>query len=622
MPHSHRSEMLRRLALCVALLALLLAALAPGRAAAVEPITVRVHFHLNKNDYGGWGLYVWGPGLVLPHSVTWDRSLQPSGVDAYGVYFDVGVEPTVQTFHMIVHRGETKGAQRDMAVDIARQGREVWIREGDDTVYNTPPEIATPYAMGQEVENRERQKWYGVAGGAAAALALLVLGWRIASRRLNNTREQLAATVQMLVQTQGEMRAQGERLQGVVSDELTGLPTRGALQQALEQALARATRQHHHPVAVMFVDLDGFKLVNDTGGHDAGDEVLRTVARRLRASVRESDFIARVGGDEFVVVIEGLTSPMQAFLVGRKLVRAAAEDVPFAGQAYRVGASVGIAMSPDDGCDVAALLKSADTAMYDIKRAGKGACRFAKPQRQAELEHQLGLETALRSALDQEALTLAQEPVVDFASGRVVARKATLRWAHDGQDVPVQPVVEGSDDLDLMQQADRWLLTLACRAAAQEAATEQPPPRVSITLAAAAADMAELPALVRDVLAEAGLPPQRLLLLFPARRLAEPQRSLDVLSRLRGQGVRIGFWGVNQTDIGLQRLVLAPVDHLELDVRADSASQSGTPYVRALAALGAQLGYTVCAIGLDTPPQRRWAEAAGCTVGAGAACAP
>ncbi|MFN3304828.1 MAG: EAL domain-containing protein, partial [Roseateles sp.] len=125
---------------------------------------------------------------------------------------------------------------------------------------------------------------------------------------------------------------------------------------------------------------------------------------------------------------------------------------------------------------------------------------------------------------------------------------------------------------------------------------------------------------VRDVLAEAGLPPQRLLLLFPAARLAEPQRGLDTLSRLRGQGVRIGFSGINHAELGLQRLVMAPVDLLEVDLHGEAGTPPGTPYVRALAALGAQLGYAMSATGLDTPAQRRWAEAAGCTLGTGQAC--
>ena len=609
----------RLVALALSWLLLAAACLAAGAAHAVEPVNVRVHFHRDKADYAGWGLHVWGAGLVLPHSVSWDRPLEAAGVDKYGVYFDVGVEPTVQTFNLIVHHGETKSTPRDLAVDIASQGREVWVREGSDAVFTSPPPVDAPYGPGVEAERQRRETMQWIAGGVVGAVVLLALGWRWVSRRMSSTREQLAANVQLLLQARNDLRAQGERLQGLVTDELTGLPTRGGLQQALEQALARASRGDQ-AVAVMFIDLDGFKQVNDSGGHDAGDEVLRGVARRLRASVRECDFVARVGGDEFVVLLEAVASPMRAFLVGRKLVRAISQDIPFAGQSWRVGASVGIALSPGDGADAAALLKSADTAMYETKRAGKGACRFVQPARQAEIERQLALEQALRRSLAGDELRLALEPVVELATGRVAGHQAAIGWQVGAHAVDVQAVVDGADDAALAQQVDHWLLTRACRAAVLERAADGAPGFVSVSLGAAAAELQDLPALVRDVLAEEGLPPQRLLLKFPGHRLADPQRSLDVLLRLRGQGVRIGFSGITELDIGLQRLVLAPVDQLELDVRSGSASQRGTPYVRALAAVGAQCGYSMAATGIATAAQRRWVEAAGCTFGVGPAC--
>ena len=609
----------RALALAFVWLLLAAACLHVAPAQAVEPVNVRIHFHRDKGDYAGWGLHVWGAGLVLPHSVSWDRPLEATGVDTYGVYFDVGVEPTVQTFNLIVHHGETKSTPRDLAVDIASQGREVWVREGSDAVYASPPPVDAAYGPGLDAERRQRETLQWIAAGVFGGGVLVVLGWRAVGRRLSSTREELAANVQLLLQAQTDLRAQGERMQGLVTDELTGLPTRGGLLQALEQALARAHRGDQ-AVGVMFIDLDGFKQVNDGGGHDAGDEVLRAVARRLRAAVRECDFVARVGGDEFVVVVEAVASPMQAFVIGRKLVRGVCEDVAFAGQTWRVGASVGIALSPGDGADAAALLKSADTAMYETKRSGKGACRFVQPARQAELERQLVLEQALRQSLAADELGLALEPVVELATGRVAGHQATIAWQVGGQAQAVQPVLDGADDGALTQQVDHWLLARACRAAVREAAGPGAPRFVSLTLGGAAADLEDLPALVRDVLAQEGLPPQRLLLKFPGRRLAEPQRSLDVLLRLRGQGVRIGFTGITDMDIGLQRLVLAPVDQLELDVRSSTAGQRGTPYVRALAALGGQCGYTLAATGIATPAQRQWAEAAGCTLGVGAAC--
>ena len=598
---------------------LVLAAWLPMVAAAAQPTVVRLHFHRPNHDYVGWGLYVWGSGLVLPHHVTWDRPLQPSGVDAYGVYFDVEVEPHVNTFNFIVHRGETKAAPVDMAVEITRHGREVWLLENSSTVFTAPPPTGEAFKLGLEAEARRREtlQW----GAAAGLLGLVTLAavWRVASRRVASSREQLAAQMQLLVQARNELRLQGERLSGQGADELTGLPTRGALHQALEQALGRAQRSGR-PLAVMFVDLDGFKQVNDSAGHDAGDEVLRTVARRLRVCVREGDMVSRVGGDEFVVVVEQLASPLQALKVGRKLVRAAAEPVPVGLQSHQVGASVGIALYPGDGDDAAALLKAADTAMYDTKRGGKNACRFVQPGRQAELTRQLALEQGLREACDQNTLQLQLQPMVALATGAVLGHRAALGWPDGARCQPVQPVLEGADDPALVARLDRLLLQRACEHGARHPASASAGPWVAADIACTSADADRLPDMVRDVLAEQGLPPQRLLLLFPARWLADPHRPLDALMRLRAQGVRIGFTEADQVELGVQRLVTAPVDWLALDAGAASAAQRGTAHARALAALGAQCGFGLLATGVDNPVARQWGQAAGCSLGCGAAC--
>lgn len=602
------------------LIALGLGLAGPAPSAAAELPTVRIHFHRDSNDYVGWGMYIWGTGLALPHAVSWDRPLQPTGVDAFGIYFDVPVEPHVATFSFIVHKGENKSVAQDLAVDIPRHGREIWLFENSDRIHTSAPAVTQPFQLGLEAEQRRRATLQWTAAGVAGGLLLVALAWRVVRRRLASTREQLNAQVKMLVQAQNELRAQGERLQGNVVDELTGLPTRGGLHQALEQALGRCAR-HGQCLAVMFVDLDGFKQVNDSAGHDAGDAVLRAVSRRLRGVLRDGDVVARIGGDEFVAVVEALHSPLHAFKVGRKLVRAAAEPVEVEGRRHQVGASVGIALYPGDGSDAATLLKAADAAMYDTKRSGKGACRFVDAQRQAELEHRLALEQELSAALERQALQLHQEPVIELATGRITGRIATLGWQVDGVLQPVQGVLESADDPAFIAALDRWLLTHACRAAAAPtSATLDRPPFVAVALGCALSDSEPLPALVRDVLAEEGLPPQRLMLLFPSRWLADPKRPLDVLMRLRAQGVKIGFTRASEVEIGLQRLITAPIDLLQLDVGARANAPGGTAHIRALAAVGAQCGFSVAAAGITHGAHLQWAQAAGCTLGSGPAC--
>jgi diguanylate cyclase (GGDEF)-like protein len=608
----------RWLALALALFALLFAA-APARAVGTD--TVRIHFHRESNDYAGWGLHVWGVGVEIPRGLSWDHPMDPSGVDSFGIYFDVQVQAQVPGFNFIVHHGETKSFSHDLDVDIAHDGREVWLVDGQDTVSGRRPEVDHPFAIGVEAEQRQRRTLEGIGAAALAGALLLAAAWRVARRRLARSQAQLDAHAQLLLQAQEQLRAQGERMQhGAAADELTGLPTRTGLHQALEQALARASRSHGS-LAVLFVDLDGFKQVNDSAGHDAGDDVLRTVASRLKGALRDGDLVARVGGDEFVVLVEPAATPMQAWKVGAKLVRAAALPIERAGATHQVGASVGIALYPSDGTDAASLLKAADAAMYDTKRAGRNACRFARPERQAELERQLAAQARVEAALVDGALTLVSTPIVEMATGRVVGVQASAHGSDEGRLVDVAPILDGADDPRLAARLDRWLLTAACRAAAREH-VESPdrPPFVAVAIAAAFADAETLPALVRDLLAEEGLPPQRLLLLFPASVLSDPGRPLDVMVRLRGQGVRIGFSGASEVELGLQRLTAAPIDLLQVDAASESHARLGTAYMRALAALGTQCGFTTAAVHVRTPAQRRWAVAAGCSYGSGDAC--
>lgn len=597
--------------------------LAPGAVRAEDGVeTIRIHFHRESNDYLGWGLYVWGPGLELPRSVTWDRSLEPSGVDAFGVYFDVGVAPTATGFSFILHNGEAKSWPRDLMLDRLRDGREVWLVENTEMVHTSPPAIGVPFALGVEADDRRRETRQWIALGITAGVLLLALAAWAVQRRLQGARDELASHVELLVKAQGELREQGERLRSGVADELTGLPTRGGLQQALDQALARAQRQGS-TLALMFVDLDGFKHVNDSGGHDAGDEVLRSLARRLKGVMRESDVLARVGGDEFVALVESPGSAMQAFRIGRKLVRTAAEPVPFQGRSFQVGASIGLALYPDDGRDAASLTKAADSAMYEAKRQGKGACRFQQPERQAEAEQQLAREAGLREAEAEGALQLRFEPVAELNGLVPRGQQVQLHWLQGGQAHPVQALAEQSDDPALIARLDRWTLVQACRAAATwRAQGTQAAPWVGVALSACATGAEHLPGLVRDVLAEEGLPPQRLTLKFPARLLADGTRQehlLGVLVRLRAQGVRIALGRVGEQPIVLQRLMDAPVDQLVVDAPVAGQPGLGSALVRALAALGAQCGFGVVAEGLATPAQLQWARAAGCTLGQGAA---
>jgi diguanylate cyclase (GGDEF)-like protein len=455
---------------------------------------------------------------------------------------------------------------------------------------------------------------------AAAVVGLTLIALLLLARwmraRHQRTRSDLAEHVKLLLQAQTELREQSVRWQGTSSDELTGLPIRAGLNQALEQALGRAEREQL-AVAVFFIDLDGFKAVNDSAGHDVGDAVLREVAKRLCKGLRHSDVVARLGGDEFVAVVEGPKSVIQAYRLGRKLIQRVSEPVAVNGKGHQVGASIGLALFPDDAADAAGLLKAADQAMYSAKRAGKGQCQLSSAAHQATVSAHLAMEASLRDAIGCGTVSLRRSLWQTLAEEQAVGQEVAPHWQHEGRWQPVIPSLTLTDDAELMTQFDRWQLRQAVRAALESPGVPGADGAwMMVPLASAAAAGVALddwPDRVRDLLAEEGLPPQRLVLQLPARWLCDEHRSLDALTRLRARGVRIAFLGVGEREVPLRRLIEAPVDWLIVDAAA--AAQVSSALVRALAAVGAQCGFQLAAQGLDSPERRRWAGAAGCVIG-------
>lgn len=583
-----------------------------AQAAPVDAGVVRVHFHRPSHDYTGWGLHVWGPHLRLTRDVTWDRPLKPSGVDAYGPYFDVPVDPTGRGFDFIVHRGDVKSFPADQSVVLATHGREVWVLENTGTVFTAPPAVEADFTVGLETEQRRQRGLLLMWGSAAAALTALGLAGWFMLRRVSGARGELARQLAQLVAAQQEISQRGDRPVPGVDDELTGLPTRNGLQQALDQALGRVRRGGGH-VAVLFIDLDGFKGVNDTGGHDAGDLVLRTLAGRFKACLRESDMVARVGGDEFVAVVEGLQSPLHAFSIGRKLTAAARLPIDDAGRRHQVGASVGVAVYPADGDDGAALVKAADTAMYEAKKGGKDACRFSRPEMQAQIDRELARLNGLHEALACGELGLDYLPDVDLASGRVVAAEAVLRWPGDGgTPQPLRALFDVAQDPVLAERVNRWLIAEAGRQAQAWRADGLPPLRIGVALMGDAG--ASLAQSLRQLTGDRALA-QGLVLQLPATLLDDRHGRLGVLDALHAAGVGLGVAGLGVQDVSLLRLVETPIDVLTIEVGAfsDSPSAASDALARCLVALGEARAFRTVAAGVDTQAQRDWARRIGCT---------
>jgi|GEM_PF-1301106 len=591
------------LAIALCWLLLLLGAAGPAFAEAPPANVVRLHFHRVSHDYTGWGLHLWGSNLVLTRDVTWERPLEPAGVDAYGVYFDVPIDPSATGFNFILHRGETKNHPKDQLIDLARHGREVWLLENTETVFTAPPPVGSDFQLGLETEEK-RQRNVAMLWGGAGAVVLAVIGivWLV-QRRAAGARSDLSDQLAKLMEAQNEMRLRNSAA-SALEDELTGLPTRSGLQHALEQAIGRAKRGGGR-TAVLFIDLDGFKAVNDGAGHDAGDLVLKVLAQRFKACLRESDMVARVGGDEFVAVIESLQSPLHAFNVGRKLLAAARLPIEDEGRVHQVGASIGVAVYPLDGQDAATLMKGADTAMYGAKKGGKDACRFLQCDLQAQMDAHLQREDRLREALDRGELRLDYVPDLDLASGRVLGADAVPRWAGDGTPAPLHDMFDTAQDEVLAERLNAWMLSEASRQAQTWRNQGLPPVRIAVNLLGETASALEKAhrLLSGDRAAAHGLVVQ----LRPGL-LDDHHGHVALIDALHALGVGVGVTGLGVQDLSLLRLVETPIDLLKLQapryVAAASASADGL--ARSLVALGAARMFRVVASDVDTPAQREW----------------
>ena len=595
----------------MALLVLVVSWLAAGPARAEPPATqaVRLHFNRVNHDYTGWGLHVWGEHLALQRDVTWERPLEPAGVDAYGVYFDVRVEAASRGFNFIVHRGETKNTPRDQVIVLAQHGREVWLLENSETVFTAPPPVGSDFQVGLETERRMQRNVTMLWGGGAAALVLLAgLAWAV-QRRLAQQRTQLTTQLAQLMQAQHDMRQRSAAT--ALDDELTGLPTRGGLQQALDQALARAARQRGR-MAVLFIDLDGFKAVNDGAGHDAGDLVLQVLAQRFKACLRSSDMVARVGGDEFVAVVEHLGSPLQAFHIGRKLTAAARLPIEDGERRHQVGASIGVAVYPEDGQDAATLIKGADTAMYGAKKGGKDACRFLQPALQDAMDAHLRREASLRDALDRQALHLDFLPDQDLLSGRVLGANAVVRWAGDGGPGSLRTLFDAAHDDALAERLNAWTLSEASRQAQAWRQQGLTPVRLTVDL------LGEVgPALVQahrllsgDRAAAHGLVVQ-----LEAGVLLDAQADHTTrVDALHALGVGVAISGLGVRDVGLLRLVETPIDLVRIDTPAfvEAATPAADPLARTLVVLGTARLVPVVPADVDTPAHREWTRRIAC----------
>lgn len=404
-------------------------------------------------------------------------------------------------------------------------------------------------------------------------------------------------------------------------DVLTGLPNRLVFQDRLELALAQARRDKHQ-VAVLFIDIDHFKHVNDSLGHQVGDRLLQDVARRLHDCLREGDSIARLGGDEFVICLAPVEAGQDAALVAHKVLEALAQPALVDGHDLYVTASVGIGLYPGDGADAEALMRAADTAMYHAKEKGKNNYQFFTAALNEAAMKRLTIANQLHRALEREELELHYQPQVDMKSGRILEAEVLLRWRRqDNSLVPPDDFVRIAEETGLIEQMGEWVLRHACERLRQWQDAGHRSLRMAINISPRQLRRPGFPELVRRILHATGVPASAIVLeITEGILMTQSEENLTVLDRLTEIGVRLAVddFGVGYSSLAyLQRF---PIHTLKIDrsfVSGISDDPNDSAIVVAIIAMARSLHLDIVAEGVETAEQATFLKRHGCRVAQG-----
>lgn len=404
-------------------------------------------------------------------------------------------------------------------------------------------------------------------------------------------------------------------------DALTNLPNRLLVSDRVEQAIGQA-RRYQRRAALLFLDLDNFKTINDSLGHDAGDQLLKDVAARLQDAVREMDTVSRQGGDEFLIVLTDVADLDDISTVAKHVLHAMSQPFSLKGMQIVTSVSIGAALYPEDGDDFSALLKHADLAMYQAKAAGRNAFRFFDARMNADIIERLSIESGLREALSQQQFVLHYQPIVDIHSGRLLAAEALIRWQHPqhgmvGPDKFI-PVAENSG---LIVEIGEWVLNEACRQMMVWRAAGLPAFVVSVNLSSVQFRRGNLEALVAGALQRYGLPAGCLELeLTESLLLQDSDVFFDMLHRLKALGVKLSIDDFGTGYSNLSYLQRFHVDKLKIDqsfVRKLQDSSPDLAIVTAIIQMAKSLQLRTVAEGIEDDATRSVLAQLGCDQGQG-----
>jgi diguanylate cyclase (GGDEF)-like protein len=399
-------------------------------------------------------------------------------------------------------------------------------------------------------------------------------------------------------------------------DALTGLPNRLLLDDRIAQAIAHSQR-HSHEFAVLVVDLDRFKLINDSLGHRAGDELLREVALRLKSAVRTVDTTARVGGDEFVVLLDGPLTRAEAVEIGTRAIKIMEPSLRLLGIDVHISASIGIAFFPRDGATVDTLLARADAAMYSAKERGRNNLQCFAEGMSTMTQDRVKFESELHEALRNRQFELHYQPKVDTLTGRVNSAEALIRWRHPQRGlVPPNEFISIADECGLLDAIGEWVLFEACRQAKAWQSEGLPSVRVAVNLAPSQFRLANLVDQIRRALEASGLIPQLLEVeLTETAVMSDAEESIQILEAISRMGVLVSVDDFGTGYSSMSYLRRFPIDKLKIDrcfVDQMTRRPEDASIVQAIISLAHSLHLKVIAEGVETPEQLALLAKLGC----------
>jgi len=399
-------------------------------------------------------------------------------------------------------------------------------------------------------------------------------------------------------------------------DFLTGLPNRMLLNDRINRAIALGAR-HSNKVAVLFMDLDGFKHINDSLGHPIGDKLLQSIAKRLAVCVRGSDTVSRQGGDEFVALLSEVEHSEDAAITARRMLRAVAQAHPIDQHELHVTASIGMSIFPDDGGDAETLIKNADTAMYHAKENGRHGCQFFEPGMNVRAVERQFIEESLRRALERQELALHYQPIINLKTGKITGAEALIRWTHPVRGpVPPAQFIPVAEDCGLILPIGNWVLREACRQARAWVDAGLLFASMAVNISPMEFRAEHFLDGVFAILEETDLNPSSLELeLTESALMKRVETTESILKELRARGVQIAVDDFGTGYSSLSRLRKFPIDALKIDqsfVRQITTSPDETTIVTAVISMGRSLKLRVIAEGVETQAELVFLQAHQC----------